>query len=720
MKRKFHVLTSCVLSLALTATTLAVPGSSNGDTAQAATAAADVTKTSVSRVSVHDPSIIKAEDGTYYVFGSHLEAARSTDMVNWTRFTNGYKTPNNQLFGDLEKNLATPFKWAGSHDMDAEQYNIWAPDVYYNKDYVNTDGTKGAYMMYFCTTSTSTRSVICFAVSQNIEGPYTYVDSLVYSGFTKKSSHDSSSSKIDTKYTNTNVDALVKDGTLKDGLNSRWFNSDGSYNNGYAPNAIDPTIVESKDGKLWMTYGSWSGGIFILEIDPATGRAIYPGTSSEPSDAKDTRITDSYFGTRIAGGSYKSGEGPFILYDKESDYYYLYVSYDALQWDGGYNMRLFRSKNVDGPYVDAKGQNAALNDASSCLKTDKDYLPIHDNLGIRVMGNYSLPTQGFVITAAGHNSALIDDDGERYLIYHSRFGSDALHEVRVNQQFINEDGWPVTAVYENKGDKISQTGYSKDEIVGDYYFINHGTAKQSDDYHKAKNLVLKADGTVSGAATGTWKEKDNSYYATFVLGGVTYKGVFFKQHTELVNGPNVMTFTAIGTNNKTIWGSKRSAGLSASAKTIYAGGNKDNKSTVSVVGSSTVPYTVSYKSSKTSVATVNSKGVVTAKKAGKTTITAVYKTASQAKNLTIKITVKNAKLTFSKKKTSMKKGKSSTFKVKTTGIKTSSVKWSSSNKKVLTVGAKNGKVTAKKAGTAKITASYKKFKITCKVKVKAK
>ena len=47
------------------------------------------------RVSVHDPSIVK-DNGTYYVFGSHIEAAKSTDLMNWRRFSNGYATSNNR------------------------------------------------------------------------------------------------------------------------------------------------------------------------------------------------------------------------------------------------------------------------------------------------------------------------------------------------------------------------------------------------------------------------------------------------------------------------------------------------------------------------------------------------------------------------------------------------------------------------------------------------
>lgn len=705
MKHKFHTLASCITASALAVSALAAPGTliSTNSTAYAATAAADAVNKNPVRVSVHDPSIMVAEDGTYYAFGSHIEAAKSTDMVNWERFTNGYTTPNNKLFGDLAANLKTPFSWAGSHDKDAKEYSVWAPDVYYNKDYINDDGTKGAYMMYFCTSSTYIRSAIAFATSQNVEGPYTYEDTLIYSGFTRTSRTDSGS-KIDTSYTNTNIKSLIDNGTLQDGVNDNWFSAlSGGFNNSYAPNAIDPTILEDKDGNLWMTYGSWSGGIYILQIDKTTGRAIYPGKNGTTDDG---RVIDEYFGTRISGGLTASGEGPFILYDKESDYYYLYVTYEALQSEGGYNMRLFRSKSPDGPYLDAAGNNAAL-------KT-KD----HTNIGIRVMGNYRMPCMNSTIMAPGHNSALIDSDGERYLVYHTRFNdTTGRHEVRVHQQFINEEGWPVTAVYENKGDRISKTGYQKSEIAGDYFFINHDTKLQSSDYFTPSNLVLRTDGTVTGAASGTWEEKDGTYYAKFVLDGVTYSGVFFKQHTETADSRNVMTFTAIGTNNKTIWGSKRPISLSLSRSTIYCGGDLNKTAKLTVNGSSNVPYTISYKSSKPSVASVSKKGVITAKKAGTAKITATYKSGTETKTFTKEIVVKKAYLRFTKSKASLKKGKTFVFKVKGYGIKAKPIKWTTSKKKILTVGKSNGKVKAVKPGTAKITAAYKKVKVSRKVKV---
>lgn len=71
------------------------------------------------RVSVHDPSIFYDEKtGTYYIFGSHLGQAKSKDLQNWTPlFNHEYENPSSVL-GDLNKNLAKPFEWAGYDDAD--------------------------------------------------------------------------------------------------------------------------------------------------------------------------------------------------------------------------------------------------------------------------------------------------------------------------------------------------------------------------------------------------------------------------------------------------------------------------------------------------------------------------------------------------------------------------------------------------------------------------
>jgi arabinan endo-1,5-alpha-L-arabinosidase len=492
------------------------------------------------RVSVHDPSIVK-EGNTYYVFGSHIEAAKTTDLKSWTKFTNSYTTPNNVIFGDLSNNLSGSFAWAGENDVDSSGgFSVWAPDVFWNPTYMNEDGSTGAYMIYYSTTSTYKRSCLGFAVSDNIEGPYTYVDTIVYSGFTNGDAYDSGSS-INTNYTNTNIKTLIEDGKLQ-GVNNSWFNSDNSYNTSFSPNAIDSELFYDENGKLWMVYGSWSGGIFLLEIDETTGKPIYPGVDGVTEGGN---FVDRYFGTRIAGGYTKSGEGPYILYDNTTGYYYLYVTYGGLAANGGYNMRLFRSTNPDGPYLDAAGNNAVL-------PGRVDNAPY----GIKLIGNYKFDglTKGY--KAAGHNSAFIDSDGQMYLVYHTRFddGTEG-HQVRIHQMYMNEDKWPVVVPYEYNGDLISTTGYTMEEVVGDYEFINHGTTNGTT-MLDTLNVKLNEDFTISGDVSGNWSMSEGSYTMSLSMNDVNYHGVFFLQSDESVYHSKVMTFSAIGTNNESIWGSR--------------------------------------------------------------------------------------------------------------------------------------------------------------------
>lgn len=49
---------------------------------------------------------------------------------------------------------------------------------------------------------------------------------------------------------------------------------------------------------------------------------------------------------------------------------------------------------------------------------------------------------------------------------------------------------------------------------------------------------------------------DGTYYMSAAINGVTYNGVFFKQQDESGLKRQVMTFSAIGSNNETIWGSR--------------------------------------------------------------------------------------------------------------------------------------------------------------------
>ncbi len=523
--------------------------------------AADAAK---SRVSVHDPSVCKdISTGTYYVFGSHIDAAKSADLQNWQLFTNGYKTYGNVIFGDLSQNLKKAFAWAGEDLGDCEGgFAVWAPDVVWDKDYINSDGSRGSYLMYFCTSSTWNTSVLAFASSKNIEGPYIFADTLIYSGFTENDTYVSSASKkVNRKFSSTNIPDLMNSGSVT--FNSSWFSS-SSYNYNEFPNAIDPDIYFDTEGKMYMTYGSWSGGIYTLEIDHATGKCIHPQTGKTP----DGRTVDSYFGTKLLGGYHKSGEGPFIEYNEQTGYYYLWVTYGGLFSDGGYNMRVFRSESPYGPFTDARG-NTSIQTAYSDL----------DSTGLKVMGNYKFSTLDRAYLSCGHNSVLKDDDGKWYLIYHARFDDNSeYHEVRVHSIQFNSEGWPVVAPNEYSGDEIHRSGYDENDIAGTYEFINHGTST-GPDIISSSFITLTNDGKITGSVTGTWSEDPYSSDAELFIGYQKYTGKFLAAKDE--KGKTVMSFTAVGDNNQTIWGNKTSE-YTGMPRQITAGDMNDDN-TINIV-----------------------------------------------------------------------------------------------------------------------------------------
>jgi hypothetical protein len=116
-----------------------------------------------------------------------------------------------------------------------------------------------------------------------------------------------------------------------------------------------------------------------------------------------------------------------------------------------------------------------------------------------------------------------------------------------------------------------------------------------------------------------------------------------------------------------------------------------------------------WKSSNKKIATVSSKGIVTAKKKGTATITA-QKGKTKYK---CKLIVESPKL--SRKTASINIGKTYQFKV--TGTK-QKVKWTSSNASILSINSK-GKATAKKSGTVFVTAKVSTYKFMQSVDVVA-
>lgn len=104
-------------------------------------------------------------------------------------------------------------------------------------------------------------------------------------------------------------------------------------------NAIDPSVLAAADGRLWMAFGSFWGGLFLVELDPATGLRLAPDSPVHPL---------AYSAEIEAPTLYQRGE-----------YYYLFFN-EGLCCKGvasTYRILVGRSRSVTGPYLDDRGRD---------------------------------------------------------------------------------------------------------------------------------------------------------------------------------------------------------------------------------------------------------------------------------------------------------------------------------------------------------------------------
>ena len=168
-------------------------------------------------------------------------------------------------------------------------------------------------------------------------------------------------------------------------------------------NAIDPNVVVDTNGTPWLSFGSFWGGIQLIKLKETGER---DGTSlvniaSRPS----------------AGGAL---EAPFIV--RRCGYYYLFVSFDRCCQGASstYNIRVGRSANVEGPYVDRTGK-AMLEGGGTLVLQGGD--------------RYKGP---------GHN-AVIFSKNAAYNVYHSYdANSNGASVLRIAELAFDGEGWPVS------------------------------------------------------------------------------------------------------------------------------------------------------------------------------------------------------------------------------------------------------------------------------------
>ena len=514
------------------------------------------------RVSVHDPSIVwDPTTKTYYIFGSHRDHARSTDLMSWTKVSVPWQTATSNNAANSAA-FTTPqvtkvkksgveytlnfnaINWSkkgsSSYNVDG---NMWAPDVIWNEKMQK-------WCMYLSINGDAWYSSIILLTADKITGPYRYQSPVVISGF-----------KSGTDYKDTDLEIVL--GT-QSSLPAR-YNVGNAWGNRW-PNNIDPCVFYDEEGKLWMSYGSWSGGIWMLELDEETGLRDYDVTYTLIGSG-DGITQDPYFGKKIAGGYYVSGEASYIEYI--GGYYFLFMSYGGLAAggnandynNGGYQMRVFRSEKPDGPYKDSNNVSAVYNSyqlnfgAKAQTNRGVNIFGAYTDWGNQTKGNYGERSQG-------HNSIIAAPDGRTYLVYHTRFQNlGEGHQVRVHQVFQNKDGWLVAAPFEYTGEQVTSADIATTQqvdpnfIPGKYQLLIHPYKLDHTKKEAAKpvEVTLTADKKITGALTGTWAVTAGTSYMNMVIGGKAYRGVVVEQTLEPTN-TKAIAFTGLhSTTGVTVW-----------------------------------------------------------------------------------------------------------------------------------------------------------------------
>jgi arabinan endo-1,5-alpha-L-arabinosidase len=297
---------------------------------------------------VHDPGTMIKEGGFYYIFGDGqgINVSYSTDMRNWNSA--------NPVFP------GNPPAWTTNAVSGFTGY-FWAPDeAWFN----------GRYNIYYaCSDWGTIDSAIGLVTTPSLVSP-TWTDwgKVIQSNPVGQ--------------TNTNTDLT-------------------SFN------CIDPAILLDTNGTVWLSFGSYSDGILVMQLDPASGKRI-------ATNSPITKIADNspVFFSNTTEGSY--------LYQR-GGYYYLFLNWGGCcaGIDSTYNIRVGRSTSVAGPYLDQNGVSMLNGGGTMFLESSGRFI------------------------GPGH-AAILNDNGTNWFTYHYYDGNNSgVATLGIGRLTWTADGWPA-------------------------------------------------------------------------------------------------------------------------------------------------------------------------------------------------------------------------------------------------------------------------------------
>lgn len=376
---------------------------------------------------LHDPGTIIKDGSIYYEFGDGqgIGAIYSTDLRNWN-----YNYP---VFP------GNPPAWTTNAVPGFNGY-FWAPDeAYFN----------GRYNLYYaCSDWGTINSAIGLVTSPSLIAP-TWTDQ----------------GKV---------------------IQSNPVGQTNATTDLTAYNCIDPSILVDTNGTVWMSFGSYSDGILVMQLDPTTGKRIAPGSPI-------TKVADSstnFFSNTTEGS---------CLY-QHGGYYYLFLNYGGCcaGVDSTYNIRVGRGTGVTGPYLDRNGVNLLTGGGTMFLESSGRFI------------------------GPGH-AAILNDNGTNWFSYHYYDGNNGgTATLGVGRLNWSPDGWPVftndwSAFYPFNTDASDASGLYNGTLENGAAITNEPGLGNVLNLNGTSQYVLLPDPVANASTFAAWVKWN---------GGATWQRIF--------------------------------------------------------------------------------------------------------------------------------------------------------------------------------------------------
>lgn len=235
-------------------------------------------------------------------------------------------------------------------------------------------------------------------------------------------------------------------------------------------NCIDPDVLVDQTGRQWLYFGSYYSGLYVVELDPVSGKIKEGCVPLSVANNKASREN--------------ALEGPCATF--RDGYYYLFVSYGlaAQGVRSTYQMMVGRSRNPNGPFVDASGKAMEEGGHVNILKTSPPMF------------------------SPGHNEIMKYHDGRWFTSYHyydgRKYWTDGkwgLPRLQVRELLWSTDGWPLPGL---------PVEFTNEKKLSEHKSMAGKWIHQAD-FADAETITLDADGTiVAGKRKGNWEVKGDA------------------------------------------------------------------------------------------------------------------------------------------------------------------------------------------------------------------